>query len=1335
MKQKFTVFLYNKCLSNKNLLFAFICFFTTSFLTEQVNAQSTLNLGDMAFISYNSDAMSGTGANQFGLVTFNSISSGTQLSFTDRGWTSGTGFSSPSAGESTINVTFSQTLAPGDQIYFDASGNVFNESGVTVGAYTGSALSLSTLGDQIFVYQGTEPTPADESNFITAIQMNGAWDSNGNTAASSAQPSVFTDGVNSISINPEVDNATYDFSTVNGSTTAVSGATNDVLNWTVSDTNGFIAQDGNFFPNPLINPQTTLGLGDIAFISYNADATTSSGSNQFGFVTFESMVAGTQLSFTDRGWTNGTGFSSPSPGESTITLNFTQTLSPGDQIYVDANGNVFDQNGSIVGYYTGTPLNLSMTGDQIFAYQGNEPTPADESNFISAIQMNGNWDASSTNPTTSAQPTVFTDGINSISINPEVDNANYDFSIVNGSTTSVSNAINDATNWVVSDANEFIADDENFFSGNSDCNIEIACLAPNVTVSCVAPPANTNEIEIIVPCGQTTITSSDVETGNLLDGTLVVTRTYTVTGNNNTPATIDDVEKVCLQNIRVLPPAAPEFTCVDGGEVACVSDIVAVTPALIIECGDATIETTGPALTGGNPNCLGAIYTITYTATDNLGRTAVCEQNFRLADNFPVIECPANVTVSCIDSFVAGTPTTAISCGGGDGTVAISEPVLTLGNNNCNGATYEVTYSVTDNCDRTTDCIQTITIANSEPTINCASVPATATCEAAALAFMPDFVVSCGTGTISSTLALASGTANCNAAVYNVTYTVTDECNRTTSCVKSVQITNEPPTITCPDNGEVTCFADISAMQANFVTSCGINATVATVGPNLMSGLPNQAGAIYEVMYTVTDLCNRTASCVQRYTISSSDITITCPADLTVDCVADIVAGEANASSNCGENVNVTTVGPTLISGNSNCEGAVYEIVYTATNNIGASANCAQRFTLNENIPVITCPDSQIITCVDDIVPVNPAYTLNCGDIAEVTNTAPVLVSGTADCDGAEYEITYTVMSSCGSSATCNQLFVINNSAPTIQCIDGITATCVENITPIEPIYTISCGEIATVENSAPVLVSGEANCSGAVYEIIYTITDACNRTANCTQNVVITNEPLMVECPPTQTVSCLADILPGTPTYTTSCGISADITSVGPTLFLGDENCNGALYVITHTVTDACGNSSVCEELFAIENDAPTIECLPNETVNCIDDITLATEVAFTASCGNNAAVEANGPLLREGTPNCPGAVYVANYTVTDNCNRAASCEQIFTISNEAPTITCVPDATVNCLSEIVIGSPDFETSCGEGVLSTEGPILVEGNNNCNEAVYNIIYTVADVCGRTANC
>jgi len=342
MYQKFTIFSDDKRRSRKILLLAFISFFSLSFFSTQVNAQTTLGLGDISFISYNSDVATpaGAGAHQFGFVTFTTVASGSQISFTDRGWTSSSGFSSSSPGESTITVTFNQTLNPGDQIYVDANGNVFNQNGTTVGTYTGTPLTLSTLGDQIFSYQGTEPTPANQSNFLTAIQMNGSWDANGNGATTSAQPTALTDGVNSVSISPEVDNASYDFSVVTGSTATVRTATEDSANWTTNNTTPFVAQDGDFF-NQQALPQTTLGLGDLAFINYNSDATTP-GSQQFGLVTFSSVVPGTQVSFTDRGWTTGSGFSNPSADESTVTVTFTQTLSPGEQIYVDNNGNVLN---------------------------------------------------------------------------------------------------------------------------------------------------------------------------------------------------------------------------------------------------------------------------------------------------------------------------------------------------------------------------------------------------------------------------------------------------------------------------------------------------------------------------------------------------------------------------------------------------------------------------------------------------------------------------------------------------------------------------------------------------------------------------------------------------------------------------------------------------------------------------------------------------------------------------------------------------------------------------------------------------------------------------------
>lgn len=77
------------------------------------------------------------------------------------------------------------------------------------------------------------------------------------------------------------------------------------------------------------------------------------------------------------------------------------------------------------------------------------PSAGNESGFIAAIHMNGDWNADSTSSTTSAKPNVFTDGVNSISINPEVDNARLSPANCNNFTdvTTLRALLNTSSNW------------------------------------------------------------------------------------------------------------------------------------------------------------------------------------------------------------------------------------------------------------------------------------------------------------------------------------------------------------------------------------------------------------------------------------------------------------------------------------------------------------------------------------------------------------------------------------------------------------------------------------------------------------------------------------------------------------------------------------------------------------------------------------------------------------------------------------------------------------------------------------------------------------------------
>lgn len=209
-------------------------------------------------------------------------------------------------------------------------------------------------------------------------------------------------------------------------------------------------------------------LGDIAFTTYNSDGT----ADQFSFVLLRSVAPGDSISFTENGWKgDGSGFRS---GENTVTLVFSNSYNCGSQIYISANPfGARDESSSSAGTLVGNGLALTTSGDQIFAYDpANIPNANDSSGFIAAIHMNGGWDNDASSTNTSALPGVLTDGVNAISISPEVDNAQYDCSTISGSPSSgLDTAINNMNNWNVDNTNNFVAP------------------AP-CTISCAAPPCN-----------------------------------------------------------------------------------------------------------------------------------------------------------------------------------------------------------------------------------------------------------------------------------------------------------------------------------------------------------------------------------------------------------------------------------------------------------------------------------------------------------------------------------------------------------------------------------------------------------------------------------------------------------------------------------------------------------------------------------------------------------------------------------------------------------------------------------------------------------------------------
>ena len=668
--------------------------------------------------------------------------------------------------------------------------------------------------------------------------------------------------------------------------------------------------------------------------------------------------------------------------------------------------------------------------------------------------------------------------------------------------------------------------------------------------------------------------------------------------------------------------------CAPDADVTCSADIVAdVTAVEFDDCGlIVDVTAAAPVHDAGNSACgesVGDIYTIEYTVMAECGSTAVCTQTFTIT-NQPTITCPANTTVACAANIIPGIADFQTNCDVG-GSVAVSGPVMD-GEPNCPNTTYTYTFTGTDECGQQATCTQVFTIANDEPTISC--MPnITVTCPAKIIVGTASFNTSCQLGgSVAVTGPVLDGPSNCDGTTYTYTFTGTDACGRTAECERVFTISNSGPTITCPPSEIVTCEDEIIVGDLPvYNTDCFIGANLSRTGP-FLDGIENCGGTNYTYTYTVVDACGRETSCDQVFTIENDGPTITCPASDIVECFADISVDAADASftTSCDLGATVRVSDP-LVVGTPDCPGTTYTYTYTVEDECGRIATCDQVFTIQNAAPTITCPADATVECFADISvdAADATFTTSCNLGADVRVDGPVM-DGDADCPDTTYTYTYTVTDACGRTATCDQVFTIENAGPTINCPANQTVQCAANIfvNVNNATFTTSCDLGGVLSLSGPVIV-GAADCPGTTHTYTYTVTDDCGRTASCDQIFTIDNPGPTITCPEDCPVACASDIRPGTPEFTTSCNLGATLSMTGPAID-GDPGCNGTTYTYTHTVTDDCGRTASCDQVFTIVNECHLIDFDFDDAGNPLhpgtdmsdqyDDFTITTEGHYCA-------------------------------------------------------------------------------------------------------------------------
>ena len=183
-----------------------------------------------------------------------------------------------------------------------------------------------------------------------------------------------------------------------------------------------------------------LSAGDIAIIGVNTD-----NPDEFAFVALVDIAAGEEITFTDSGW-QGTAFrpnegavrwTAPAGG---ITAGTVISFSGVGGDWVAANDANVGTNG----------FNLSASGDQVIAFQGDSAAPT----FLFAVQTNSTeWQTGSNDANQSDLPTGLVIGETAVAVGAgsgaesEFDNSTYNDAVTSGTQAELLAAIANQANW------------------------------------------------------------------------------------------------------------------------------------------------------------------------------------------------------------------------------------------------------------------------------------------------------------------------------------------------------------------------------------------------------------------------------------------------------------------------------------------------------------------------------------------------------------------------------------------------------------------------------------------------------------------------------------------------------------------------------------------------------------------------------------------------------------------------------------------------------------------------------------------------------------------------
>ena len=257
------------------------------------------------------------------------------------------------------------------------------------------------------------------------------------------------------------------------------------------------------------------------------------------------------------------------------------------------------------------------------------------------------------------------------------------------------------------------------------------------------------------------------------------------------------------------------------------------------------------------------------------------------------------------------------------------------------------------------------------------------------------------------------------------------------------------------------------------------------------------------------------------------------------------------------------------------------------------------------------------------------------------------------------------------------------------------------------------------------------------------------------------TTPPITISCVPGNfPITCETDVIVGVDrpfVFSPSCNVSEGAVTVTGPVINGTAGCTGTTYTYTYSVTNDCGESASCEEVFVIANQVgPSILSGPsNKVVACSFNVfPQSNMIEAEAPCGLSTDIEVVGPQVF-GPAECNGTQYIYTYIARDQCGRTAEYQQVYTLSNEGSEFICPPAICVlDCPADGDLIAEKFDAFASQAtIINPCGSESTVTNNfnpanfidaNCgngsvayeNATQYQIVtFTAVDACFGFTNC